>query len=701
MTDTSTNQAAAEDAFAEHLSTPLTLFITDRLLRGQLRNILSVLKFTDIAVRETSPNFLENARQLCTTLIKMDPKGLVLVNAPLRIKDASGKVKVEKDWSDYFVNVKMLLTKARKEENTYLSRCVPVFSDIRFAQKRENTILSLVQFGIGAAFILKQHESLIGLSSKAREQRLKEQLMERFGEVRDYLADFLPSREGTLDRLMEKKEEMELSQRKAEAEQWMRKAETAKASRDLEKAVQCYTKAIDIYPADPMAYLDSGQVYVRLKKYPQAFQRFRQAEEVSQGIPKPNKEIANTRMLQIQERLDKGESPKSEAVAEMLDEVVEHFKTALEKAVDLKPLLSDETRSRNVEAVNAVAGDIFKLDLETVFGKQHPAVKTLRGLARDAILEVSKKSEDESLTGPQLICLGLAAVDDGDFDLAEEHLFKALSFELYMEDAAKEISYLGTLLRKREQPQRAIAVYERLLEHSPPNRAAVLYNLSVANMVVKKEESSAGSLVRAVYLDPWLPENDLFYKNAQIHDVIGFIKSTFARVVDNIKQIKPDPATLKAVKVQERLEILVGKGNDDAAFKLLWQITLKMPTFFKRESLHASHSVMEFIDLKEQELRTSNNANLIKFGKFLSAVLSRAKDVSDKLASYLGHRAGCLQVLESGGDQSEAAYHLAKGLAYYPRIIKSPDFYANQDILNLAREINTKLARIDLSRIAR
>ena len=40
-------------------------------------------------------------------------------------------------------------------------------------------------------------------------------------------------------------------------------------------------------------------------------------------------------------------------------------------------------------------------------------------------------------------------------------------------------------------------------------------------------------------------------------------------------------------------------------------------------------------------------------------------------------------------------------MASYPRITKSPDFYANTDILNLAREIHTKLEKMDSSRIAR
>ncbi len=368
--------------------TRLHVFISDRILTDQIQRILSALKFTNVTVQKASANYLENARQLVKILIQ--EQGLVLTGPPLELRDARGGVVSQKNIKDFFINVQTLLQKCHKDDTRFLHRCIPIFQDISFLQKRESIILGLAPFGIATAFILKKQDSLMGLHPSRRQALLQEQLMERFQEMRAYLEEFLPNMEGALEKTLEKKEEMELSLRKEESDQWLAKAEEFKRAQDFNQAVQCYHRAIELFPANPQLYLESGRTYVRLRKYPLAFQRFRQAEEVSAAMPLPNMEIGVLRMTQVREMVDEGAAPDSPEVMSLLEEAVGSFQTAFTKASKIPELAQTDgkPRNRSQEALMDIAGEIFKLDTETLLGKNHPAVIALRTEARGALGKV-------------------------------------------------------------------------------------------------------------------------------------------------------------------------------------------------------------------------------------------------------------------------------------------------------------------------
>ena len=456
----------------------------------------------------------------------------------------------------------LILAKARKDEMRTLSKCVPVFADAQYAQKREQTLLSLYKYGISGAFILKKLEPLGSMSPQLRKLRMEEQVMERYAEVREYLEGYLPYREDALSVLMEKKEERELSQRKAEAEQLLRQGREASAKGEFERAIAAYKKAIDLMPGEPSAYMESGRVYVRVKMYPQALYRFRQAEEVSKAIPEPNKEIGNVRILQVRERVARGESPTSTEILHLLDEAVQNFSAALAKAESLGPLHGEDGRQRNAEAVSRIAGELLKLNLAGILGKRHPKVRELGMLARDSFTRVAGDDVAE-LQPDQLLFLGLAALDEGDYRAAEDHFFQAAESRDHFSDACVEINYLGTVLRKRAGAKAAIPVYERLLGLDPPNRAAVNFNVAVAYAVEKRDLDGAAAIVRAVFADPDLPKNEMFYKNTQIYDTLRQVVRLFSKAARMASAALPPQDVVKALHIQDRLERAV-TAKDDA-----------------------------------------------------------------------------------------------------------------------------------------
>ena len=686
---------SVQDILAPHRNTRIRLFFSDKALLAQMENILSALKFTNVEPLPSSRNFLENSRQLAQALIREE--ALFLVGPPLAVANAKGGAAMHKDIGDYFSNVKLLLSRARKDDMLYLSRCVPVFADIRYTQKRENTILSLTRFGIGGAFILKQQESLLGLSAKARQERLKEQLMERFAEVREYLEEFLPYRENALEAALEKKEELELSQRKAEADEWIKKAEQCKRAKDFDQAVACYTKAIDIYPTDPGTYIESGRVYVRLKKYPQAFQRFRQAEEVGETIPKPNKEIGNTRAEQIKELVERGTPPNDEKLTAMLEEAVVHFETALKKASKMQPLLQDEGRARDVEAVSDVAGDIFKLELESVFGKRHPLLARLRGAARDALEEVSS-GEPSDLAAPQLICMGLAAIDEGNYKEAQEYLFQAAGDKECFSQACTEINYLGTVVRKELGPDKALPIYERLIRNRAPNRPAVYFNLAVAQVSLGRELEAIGSIAHAVYMDPFLPESNQFYGQPQLHAVLLRLVEYFETVSRASGRVSTPKGLAKLLKLKERIEAHVREGNQDTAMGLLKMTAAKVPAFFERREILGSPLLMEFL----RDLQSAPNTDSGQAEFFLQVLdRSEALNTPEPIQRHLELMGQSLHELEATADQAEAADILARAVAAWPGALKTSAFYSNTTLVNLALELDHKLSEVDTQRIKR
>ncbi len=665
-----------------------------------MRVILQALKFVRITVHPPPNGYLQAMRQLADMLLRQDEDCLFFVNPPLSTVSKDGKSRVSKDLGDFFSGVKLLISRSKKDPIETISKCVPVFTQMQMPQRREQSLLQLAGFGICGAFIFKPQEPLGQISPQLKRLRLEEYLKERLWEVKEYLTELLPHMDGAVAELMEKQEEAELSKRKHEADSWMRKGRQARVKKDYEYAVQCFSKAIDIYPADPYAYLESGKVFVRMKRYPKALLRFSQAEDVADNIPEPNKEIGDVRILQVRERLDMGESPNSAAVKILLDDAMKNYEAALKKAAAIKPLLPGESRQRNVEAVTRLAGALVKMNLKNLLGKTHPAVKRLGSLAREAFQDVAK-TDMTNMPADQLIFLGLAALDEQKWDEAEDYLFRAAQDKEHFTDACNEITYMGTVTRRQRGSDEAIRIYQKLLELSPPNSAAVNYNLAVAQAISKNELESADAIVQAVYTDPTLPENAVFYNNLVLLEVLGKVLRVLDTVAAKADKVQTPPLVLKTVDLQERLEGMVMAGNAKAAFRLLWHVYEVMPDFFYREQIYASKAIINFIKDRLKALQNTQKPELQRCKAFLEDVLKERKKskYSKRLLAYTSFKHQTLQALTETEDRAVAAGRLVKALVCHPAYLEEPEFFANHTLVSLALEARAKLGSVNRQKI--
>lgn len=676
---------------------PIHVFIRDKILREQLGVILAILGFMDVKVHPTEGAYLDNVRRLAALLVQSE--GVFLVNPPLTVYGQAGKGKVTKDLGDFFNDLSLVLQRSKRDAAAIIAKCVPVFPDIQLTQKREKTITALARFGITGCFILKPQDSLSGLNPNFFRLRMKEQIMERLEEMRAYLQEYLPHRSSAFSDLMQKREERELSERKAEAENWIRNGIKAKAEGDFERSIECFKRAIELLPQDPEAYLESGRVYVQVKRYPKALVRFSQAQEVAETIPEPNKEIGNVRVEQVKERIEQGESPTSPGIMALLEDAMENFEAALKKAERIQEHSGEQEGGTGSESISRIAGEIVKLDLKSVLGKGHPMIKRFGDLARDSFKKIA--SQDPTALQPrQLMFLGLAALDDRNFDEAEQLFFRAVEYPEVFSEACNEITHLGIVVRKQVGSARAIEIYRRLLALSPHNRAAVCYNLAVSYSAEKNIIEAAGAIVQALHSDPSLPRNEIFYNNPGLNKVLDTTTRVFDRIALRLASTRVPLLVTKNVQLQEKLERLIAK-KDKRSFRLLQHVVQVMPDFFLRESVASSKLILNYLRLKREQCREGKLPETRAFGDTLETLVKdmRRTPYPKRLVAYNKFKFQCLRILDMHGDVAEAAANLAKAAVCHPEYLDTPDFFASPRWVELAREVCRKLEAVDRARV--
>ena len=694
MTDTENtpSETPREDPLAQHRDTAVHLFVADAVLRDQLVLIFKALHFTNVTAHKAPTGYLTAIRDL--SLLLMKTEGLFLVGPPLTIINAAKKTRTTKELPDFFASVSLLLTQAKRDPMSLLARCVPVFADIQFTQKRENTIVALAEYGVSGAFILKPQDSLAAMQKAQRMAAMREQVLERYAEIRDYLLDYLPHMEGALDELVQRKEERELSQRKTEADKWLEKAEKLRKADNLDQAIQCYKKAIDLYPAHPEAYLESGRVYVRMKKYPRALQRFRQAEEIALSMPEPNKEIAKVRVLQVSERIEAGDSPDNPELAEMLREAMENFEAAMDKAQKLEQMENPQSgKDRGADAMASVAGEIFKLDLSTLLGRNHPVAQKLSALARDALMSGAESGE---MDPRQLILMGQAAMDAASYREAEGYFLKAAESARHFPAACDEMIHMGTLLRRHQGPEAAIALYERVIAMNPPSLAAAQYNLAVALAEDGSAPKASAAIIRALLTDPSLPENESFYKNHQLHPVLSQLITLFDTLAAKPRP-EPGESQKHLMDAQAGLETAILGNDEKQAFRLLWNLVSKNPAFFKAPSVQASNTIREFLISRCSLCQASKKPEFQRFGQALAKIraLYDTKSSSAPHLLYMEHRAQALTAL-AANNTPNAGGHFTQALATHnPDALSLPESHYPPALQSLAKTIHTTLQTIN------
>lgn len=696
LMDKNWNQTpSSENPLAPFLEKPIHLLISGNVLREQVKVTLTALGFTKITEHPPVQAYAQSVQQLGRFLLQARD-ALFLVGPPM---DGGGSG--AKEFSDFFSDVRLILDKANRDVMKTLSMCVPIFEDIEFVHKRERIVLSLVEFGVSGVFILSKQDPLKGLTPQRKKALYQQQLKERFIELKEYLDDFLPQMDTALEVAKEKWEERKLSEKKAEAEEMMRKAEDLKRTGNFEEAVTALKQAIELYPADPRAYMESGRVYVRMKKYPNALKRFHQAEEVAEKLPEPNKEIGNVRVLQAKELIRAGEPADSPNVQKLLEDAVDNYGRALLKAEEVKRSDSPGENDKNVNAVVAIAGDILKLELDELLGENHPAVARFKSMARDSMMLMGGKNTDD-MSGRQLIFLGQTAMDQGNFEGAEKYFHKAANQKEFFTAACNEIIYMGQLVRRKKGPQRAIGIYRRLLERTPPNISAVFFNMAVAQAEAGEELDAVCTLCRGIWQDPELPQNPMFYHNPKLFAAIDHL----AWLRQSIKRFSAaadaDPSLLQRGQLLETLLLRLARKQAKEGLPLLLE-AIRMKGFFQWEFAFFDPALQQFIRAMCVQTCRSANPKAQKLGNCLRKVATaqQKKTAPDGFIPFKKEVFQLLREINTDFSPQETLDHFVVLVTNHHDYFRGPNFFTMPSMRKFTSELSTKLEHIDPSRLRR
>ncbi|MBW1713311.1 MAG: tetratricopeptide repeat protein, partial [Deltaproteobacteria bacterium] len=470
-----------------------------------------------------------------------------------------------------------------------------------------------------------------------------------------------------------------------------------KQAGNYEQAIQCYKRAIEALPESPEPYLESGRMHVKLKQYPKALRRFKEASEIARDLPTPNQEIGIMRVLQVRELIEQGYSPQSSGIEEFLNEAADHFEISLDKASRIKPLHADDDPDRPEKAVLEVANEIFKTNLAELLGTDHPIAQKIDALVTSAIFKASKDAR-QGLEPLRLISTAWYMFNSGQTGEAENFLFQAAKSEEYFEQACREINIMGTLLRVRQGPDQAIWLYERLLDLKPPNRAPINFNLAVAWRQKKDLAEAAGALVEAVFLEPNLPQDDNFRQQTEMVSLLETTRELFSRIERNLGGFQVPVKLRKHYRLLGAMENLIACGHERATL-LLEELIQKNPEFFARPEFYSSKLITDFVADILNQVQNSPQSEEPDYIRFLSAVLKRKESLRPEpnLAAFNKYRHLALTCLKQTGDQAKAAGLLAKAIISFPEYLDRPGFYANRTLVNLARKINRQLSGSSLS----
>ena len=679
------------DLLDEFLGLDIRLFIFDRYLLSQIERVLAALHFSRVAAIPINGGYMESVRQLAPVL--RDRPDLVLASPPLVVR-GGGKT-VTKELRDFFSDVRILLSKKDNDGMDLLGRCLPVVVEASLSEIRERLLLTLAEFGVSGAFILGKQAPLMGLPPAKKTALAQEQLIERYNELKAYLTEYLTGRDDAFEQLKsqqtERAEEADLTRRKAEADRWMAEADKLKKARNYDQAIACLKKAVQALPDDPEPYLETGRTHVKMKAYPKALSWFRQAGEVAEDLPAPDEEIGQMRLTQVKEMIEQGTSPNDPEIKAYLDEAADHLSLALEKAAAIKPLHDADTTNRADDIVLAIANGIFKSELANSLGLHHPLVHKINALAGQALADVSGEDPDR-MTPMQQISLGWSLFNQGQFNQALDNLFQALESGEYFRETATEINIMGTQLRTRQGPRPAVAVYKRLLEHDPPNRASVYFNLAVAQRQINQTLESAGCLVKAIYIDPFLIKDENFSRQVEMVRLLSLLRGLFTKAAREADRIEIPQNVQVHFTILDHLEesILEDKAR---ALGFLRRVIARTPAFFNRPEVYFSTLIMDFSADMSRRLIRSPDPKINHLGRILSALLKRRYgfQLGSKRVYLLQSLDRAMCVLRLEADQAEAAKLTAQALTADPDYIKLPDLYTNKTLINLIREILRKL----------
>ena len=695
-----------------YLATPIKLFIHDRTLLQQTAAALKNLGFADVGLVAVKANFFQAMRQLFGEVSGFD--GLVLVNHPTKKEqDATGMSYQDLALAEFYQGVASLNQSSRRTTSDLLGCCVPIFISAQDHDIRMKAISDLFPFGILGAFMLMVQP--LGQSKE-------EALAEREGELFKYLLEYFESKGKRQAELKEYKSAEELAQRRAEADKLKEEVEALKEAKDFDKAIALCRRITEVLPTDPEAYLEGGRLMVKKRKYPPAMQMFRDAEQVAEDLPAPSQEIADLRIAQVKEhvaqRRQAGQLVDENQINAWLAEAAESYQSALNKAENIKALDTEKAQTKRADAQAQIAESILTQGLADYLGPDNPHVREMGRLAQTTLNE---KLRGQGEPEPRhLVQFGLMAFYDGDLDEAERQLKEAAKIPEAFQDACTKLNYIGTQLRRKDRFNEAIRFYNILLGLNPPFRGVALFNLGVAlaakglaqtqeadPQARKTNLESLVTCVEAIYVDPNLPDDPNFYENRVVQAALSQVKGIFTMAAAGAPAPPPaagDPKAHACRQATQKLEDFIKAGNQREALHLLYKLTGTLKEYFLEFEQHASPQVQKFAQRLHPMLLKHHDAKMRTFGKVIGILLARGKQAMPSGPAVTGPLdpafSRAMNALNHA-QQAKAARELALVFAAKPDLLKQRAHTADQTLVNLSREIKTKLDNVDLKRFER
>jgi tetratricopeptide (TPR) repeat protein len=695
--------SALNTPLGPYLEAPIKLFIADTALLKQTKAVLEQLKFQDVRIIAVQANYFMAMRQLFSELSNFD--GVILVNhPPQKVKDTAGMTYEDMSFEDFYKGVASFNKSSRRSTSDLLNKCVPIFISAQDSDIRMRIVEELFSYGIMAAFMLRVQDYRMPAA---------EQLEERIQELQDYLLEFFLHRNQKLTEFKEYKSAEDLKERRAKSESLMEEVERLKQAKEFDKAIALCRQAIEVLPTDPGAYLESGKLLVKKKKYPPALQMFRDAEKVADDLPAPNQEIANLRVEQVkdyvQKRTDAGLPIEENVIENYLSEANDNFEAAIKKAQRTQAVRSQGQDERRKDAVAGIAENILTLGMQELLGPTNPLVRKLGQLAQET-LSNSVQGEGE-LAARHLIQFGLMAFFDGDLPKALKNLKKAAQDPESFEEACKKLNYIGTQLRQRDSHDEAVKVYNFLLSLKPSFRGVVLFNLAVAleskaNELRKSQDSRAnaianmavGTTVESLYVDPNLTSDPNFYANTVMYHPLVKLVKLFRAAASQPNREPEDPTEKACRQASERLENLLLQKKDKEALSFMFSLAQKLTPYFTGFDKHATPLVLDFAKRLNAVLKNNPKPKMRTFGKILGVLVAKGSKKKDDSALALSPLLNKVMAALNKADQARAAHELAILLVTRPQLLKTKDFQNDRTITNLCREIYNKLSSIEFDK---
>ena len=699
--------AAEQNPLAPYLETPIKLFIADRVLLAMTSAALLKMGFVSVMPVAVGTNYFQAMRQLFGEITRFE--GLVLVNhPPQKLKDSAGIGYDDYTFADFYRGVASLNKSSRRSTSDLLQKCVPIFVSPQDADIRQRTLEDLFPFGIMAAFMLQ----VLDLHASQEEQ-----LAQRYQEIHDYLVEYFIHREAKTAELKEYQSAEDLRQRRARYQQIMAEVAKLKQAKDYDRAVALCRQAAEVLPTDPGAYLEGGRLLVKKKKYPPAMQMFRDAERVAQNLPAPSQEMANLRVAQVkeyvQERRRQGLPIDQDKVNQYLDEALEGFQSAIERAEHIRMVRGEKDQQVQRDVLAGIAENIMTLELAETVGGDNPLVLKLGKLAHDTLSQ-KLKTEGE-LDSKYLVQFGLMAFFEGNLTQALRYLLEAAQVQDTFHNACMKLNYIGTQLRQRRRFSEAEKVYRKLLELGPSFRGVVLMNLAISRQSQALALEGEGdprakglqvralaTAVEAIYVDPLLPQDDNFYANTVIAPGLKRVVELVRQALESATcRLDPTPQEADPVcwQAREKLEGMLAAGQDRQALQYMFVLAQKLPRFFLDFQKHGSERILGFAQRLHPLLAHHDSPKMRTFGKVLAVLVSKGRQAAYQQEGYsLDPRLVPVMKCLERADQAGAAREMTRALMTGPELARESGVCADQTLLNLCREIDSKLGGVEFER---